>query len=170
MASSGRCGRPTVLLSMSCMTDTTSPQFCVPGPWPPWREPPAPPGTDRLLRLALRVDAVATGLNGAGYLVAAPLLDELLGLPAGLLIGVGVFLLGFAAAVWTAGTRTPINTGAAGTVVAANLLWVAASATGAATGWSTPTTVGTVWIVLQAVVVAAFATVQAFALYGRSRD
>jgi hypothetical protein len=152
------------------MTDTTSSQFRVPGPWPPSREPPAPLGTDRLLRPALRVDAVVTGLNGAGYLVAAPLLDELLGLPAGLLTGVGVFLLGFAAAVWAVGAGTPISTGAAGTVVVTNLLWVAASATVAASGWSTPTTVGTVWIVLQAVVVAAFAAVQAFGLRTHSRS
>ena len=170
MTSSGRCGRPTVLLSMSCMTDTTSSEFRIPGPRPPWPEPPVPSRTDRLLRLALQVDAVVTGLNGAGYLAAAPLLDELLGLPAGLLVGVGVFLLGFAAAVWAAGARMPISTGAAGTVVVANLLWVAASATVAATGWSTPTTVGTVWIVLQAVVVAAFTTVQAFGLRTHCRS
>ena len=150
--------------SISGMTDTTSPRFHSPGPRPPLREPPGPFRTHRLLRPALRVDAAVTGLNGAGYLVAVPLLDDLLGLPAGQLVGVGVFLLTFAAAVWAVGAGTPISTGAAGTVVVTNLLWVAASATVAASGWSTPTTVGTVWIVLQAVVVAAFATVQAFAL------
>ena len=113
---------------------------------------------------------MVTGLNGVGYLAGAPLLDDALGLPAGLLAGAGVFLVGFAAAVWAVATRTPIGTAAAGTVVVSNLLWVAASTTVAATGWGTPTTVGTVWIVLQAVVVAAFATVQACGLRTHSRS
>ena len=38
-----------------------------------------------LLRPALRLDAVVTGVNGAGYLLGAPLLDGPLGLSAGLL-------------------------------------------------------------------------------------
>src|SRR5215217_7675811 len=50
-----------------------------------------------LLRLALRLDAVVTAANGAAYLLAAPLLGDLLGLPAGWLRGVGVFLLLFGA-------------------------------------------------------------------------
>src|SRR5215217_5163508 len=53
-----------------------------------------------LLRLALRLDAVVTAANGAAYLLAAPLLGDLLGLPAGWLRGVGVFLLLFGAVVW----------------------------------------------------------------------
>ena len=142
--------------------------FRTPGRPPPAREPPAPLRTERLVGLGLGVGAVVTGLSGAGYLAAAPLLDDPLGLPTGLLVGVGMFLLGFAAAVWAVGARTPISTAAAGAVVVGNLLWVATSITVAATGWSTPTTVGTIWIVLQAVVVAVLATVQATGLCGRS--
>ena len=41
------------------------------------------PTTSSLLRLALRLDAVVTAANGAAYLLAAPLLYDLLGLPAG---------------------------------------------------------------------------------------
>lgn len=38
---------------------------------------------DRRLRLALKLDAVVTGLNGVAYLMAAALLDDFVGLPAG---------------------------------------------------------------------------------------
>ena len=65
-----------------------------------------------LLRLALRLDAVVTGLNGAAYLLAASLLDDLLGLPAALLRGGGVFLLLFAATVWLVGARPAISSAA----------------------------------------------------------
>jgi hypothetical protein len=116
--------------------------------------PPAP----SLLRLALRLDAVVTAANGAAYLLAAPLLDDLLGLPAGWLRGIGAFLLVFGIGVWTVAARpTPP---AVGTVVAANALWAAGSLVVAATGVGSPTTVGMVWIGLQAVVVAAFAALQ----------
>lgn len=63
---------PAVLPSFLRMTDTASSPFRTPGPRPPSREPPARLRTDRLLRSALRVDAVVTGLDGAGYPAAAP--------------------------------------------------------------------------------------------------
>src|SRR5690625_1760606 len=44
------------------------------------------------LRFALTLDAVVTGANGAAYLVAAGALDDLLGVPTGLLRGIGAFL------------------------------------------------------------------------------
>ncbi|WP_199583226.1 hypothetical protein [Blastococcus sp. TF02-09] len=58
------------------------------------------PRAGGLLRLALGLDAVVTGVNGAAYLLGAALLDGPLGLSPGLLRGVGVVLLGYAAAVW----------------------------------------------------------------------
>jgi hypothetical protein len=115
-----------------------------------------------LLRLALRLDAVVTGLNGAAYLLAASPLADLLGLPAGWLRGTGVFLLAYAAAVWLVGTR-PTPT-AVRTVVAANALWAAGSVLVVLAGLGSPTTVGAVWLVLQALVVAAFAVLQAAGL------
>jgi hypothetical protein len=115
-----------------------------------------------LLRPALRLDAVVSALNGAAYLLAAPPLADLLGLPAPVLRGLGVFLLVFAAAVWAVADR-PAGP-AVRTVVAGNLLWTAGSLVVVAAGLGTPTTVGAVWIVLQAVVVAAFAAAQAAGL------
>ncbi|NEK59446.1 hypothetical protein GCU56_16430 [Geodermatophilus sabuli] len=115
---------------------------------------------DRLLRPALQLDAAVTGLNGAGYLLAAPVLAGLLGLPAGVLRGVGGFLLAFAVVVWAVGRRTTVPAGPAAGVVTANVLWAAASVAVALGGWHTPTVAGTTWIALQAAVVAGFAALQ----------
>ena len=120
------------------------------------------PAPTSLLRLALRLDAVVTGANGAAYLLAAPLLANLLGLPAGWLRGVGTFLLLFGVAVWAVAAR-PART-AVEAVVAANALWVAGSVAVVLAGLGSPTTIGAVWLVLQAAVVAAFAVLQAAGL------
>lgn len=129
-----------------------------------------PPRTDRvgmtttttpapsLLRLALRVDAVVSGLNGAAYLLLAGPLSDLLGLSAGVLRAVGIFLLVYAAAVWLVGDR-PASP-AVRAVITGNLLWTVGSLAAVATDLGTPTTIGAVWLVLQAVVVAAFAVLQ----------
>ena len=106
--------------------------------------------------------------NGAAYLLAAPLLDDLLGLPAGLLRGIGAFLLVYAAAVWLVGARRrhrrrPPSAPSS----ACNALWAVGSVVVVLTGAGTPTTVGAVWIVLQAVVVAAFAVLQVAGLRRR---
>ena len=122
------------------------------------------------LRTALQLDAAVTGLNGAAYLVAAPLLQDVLGVPAGPLRGVGVFLLGFSAAVAVVGTRPALSTRAVRAVIALNLLWVLESAAAAALGWGTPTPVGTGWILLQAAVVGGFAALQWSGLRSRARS
>ncbi len=113
-----------------------------------------------LLRTALLLDAGVTGANGAAYLVAAPLLHDVLGLPVGALRAVGAFLLVFAAVVLLVGRRSPINVRAAGVVVALNLVWAVESIAVALLGWGSPTTIGAVWIVLQALVVGGFAALQ----------
>ncbi|MGY1709008.1 hypothetical protein ACI8AC_05805 [Geodermatophilus sp. SYSU D00758] len=118
-----------------------------------------------LLRPALRLDAVVTGLNGAGYLLAAGPVGDLLGLPAGWLRGAGAFLLAYAVAVWLVADRPAAP--AVRTVIAANALWAAAGLAVALTGAGSPTTAGTAWIVLQAAVVAAFAAAQAAGLRRR---
>ncbi|MGY1848291.1 MULTISPECIES: hypothetical protein [unclassified Blastococcus] len=128
---------------------------------------PSPLGAGDLLRPALRIDAVVTAANGAAYLLAAPLLDGPLGLPAGLLRGAGVFLLGYAAAVWLVAARRRPSTAAVEAVVGGNLLWAALSVVAVVAGWWSPTTLGAVWLVLQAAVVAGFAALQLLGLRRR---
>ena len=111
-----------------------------------------------LLRPVLLFDAAVTGLNGVAYLVAAGPLEDLLGLPASWLRIAGVVLVAFAALVALAARRP--SAAAVGAIVAVNVAWVIGSLVFAIAGWGSPETVGTVWIVLQALVVAGFAELQ----------
>ncbi|SOC53266.1 hypothetical protein SAMN05660748_4367 [Blastococcus aggregatus] len=120
-----------------------------------------------LLRPALRLDAVVTGANGAGYLLAAPLLDGPLGLSPGLLRSVGAFLLAYAAAVWLVAARRRISGAAVEAVIGANALWAAGSVVAAVVGIGSLTGLGAGWLVLQAAVVAGFAAVQLVGLRRR---
>lgn len=106
----------------------------------------------------LLVDAVLTGANGLAYLVLAGWLDELLGVSRGLLVGLGVFLLVVAAAVGWLATRVPIPRAGLLVLGSLNLGWVLASAIYAFAG--DLTTTGTVWVLLQAAIVLAFAVRQ----------
>jgi hypothetical protein len=113
------------------------------------------------LRLILKLDAVITGVNGMAYLLLADPLEDLLGLSPDLMRPIGAFLVVFAAAVWLVASRPARS--AVLTIVAANAAWALGSLVFAAAGASSPTAVGTVWVVLQALVVGAFAALQALA-------
>lgn len=117
-----------------------------------------------LLRSTLLLDAAVTGLNGIGYLTGTALLAPLLGLPAGWLYPAGAFLLAYAVAVVALGTRARIPRVGAWLVVAVNAGWALDSLALVALGWGTPTTVGAVWVVAQALVVGGFAVLQTVAL------
>jgi hypothetical protein len=114
----------------------------------------------RLLRTALRLDAVITGVNGLAYLALAGPLEDLLGLGTGPGRAIGAFLLVYAAAVWAVSMPARISRGAAMAVVEANLLWTVLSIAAVATGRPDLNAVGGVWAVLQALVVAGFAALQ----------
>jgi hypothetical protein len=116
------------------------------------------------LRGALLLDAAVTGANGAAYLLAAGPLGDLLGLSPTLLRLLGAGLLAFALAVWLIATRAAVPRGAVMAIVALNAAWGAGSLVLAIGGWASPTTIGTLWIVAQALVVGAFAELQATAL------
>ncbi|MCF6509980.1 hypothetical protein E9549_21680 [Blastococcus sp. MG754426] len=113
-----------------------------------------------LLRAALLLDAAVTGANGAAYLLAAPALADLLGVPEGTLRGLGAFLLVFAVAVAAVAARRPVPRAAAGAVVAANALWAAGSVGVVTAGVFRLTGAGTAWVLLQAAAVAGFAGLQ----------
>ncbi len=119
-------------------------------------------GRRTLLRDVMRFDAVVTGANGVAYLALAGPLEDLLGLSSPLLRGVGAFLVAFAAFVALAGTRSPL------VVIGGNIAWAAGSVVAAVAGWGSPETVGTVWIVLQAITVGAFAELGLIGLRRRS--
>ncbi|GAA0969522.1 hypothetical protein GCM10009555_016810 [Acrocarpospora macrocephala] len=118
--------------------------------------------TDRtkFLRLALAADAIVTGGNGLVYLAFAAPVSTLLGPDAGLLRGIGAFLIVYGAAVGLLATRRPIAPAATRAVIALNILWPLGSIAAVVTGAAGLTTIGAAWAIAQALVVALFAELQ----------
>ncbi|MGY1502755.1 hypothetical protein ACW4TU_40285 [Streptomyces sp. QTS52] len=114
----------------------------------------------RPLRVFLALDAAVTAVNGLIYLVAAGPVGDLLDLSPGLLRGIGVFLTVYGGLVALLASRPVPSATATKVVIEANLLWAVASVVTVLFGWFDPNTVGTVWIPLQAAVVAGFAFLQ----------
>ncbi|MEV4377528.1 hypothetical protein [Streptosporangium sp. NPDC049644] len=114
----------------------------------------------KLLRFALKQDAVGTGANGAVYVIVAAIFGEMFGLPAAFLYPIGAFLVAFAVAVFFLATRPTVSKAAVGVVMAVNIAWVAASAELLIAGWFPLTGLGTALVVAQAVVVAGFTGLQ----------
>lgn len=119
-------------------------------------------GTDSaaLLRLALRLDAVASGALGLLGLAAAPLLTDLLGPPTPVLRGIGAFCLVYAAALVLLAARPTIPRPPALAVVAGNTAWVLGSVVAVVAGWGVLTALGVAVALAQAAAVAGFAALQ----------
>jgi len=119
----------------------------------------AAPTTERTLRRVLATDALVGAGAAVGLLVATDLYTRLTGLPAGVVRGVGLALVGYVVALtWTSRAR-PLRRRAVGALVVANWAWVAASAVLAATIPATP--FGVAYVIGQAVVVSGFAVAEA---------
>lgn len=121
-------------------------------------------GGDRLLRLVLKLDAVVTGVNGLAYLALAGILDSIFGYPKGLQYEIGAFLAVYGVVVLFTATRPVVSRPAVQTYIVMNVLWAVLSIVALITGELHATLLGEVWGVLQALVVAGFAALQAFAL------
>lgn len=106
----------------------------------------------------LLADAALTGVNGLAYLVLPGVLGELFGISTGLLVGIGVFLLVVAGEIAFLATRAAIPRLGVLLVAEVNAAWVVGSVLFAAV--ADLTTVGVLWTLAQAAVVAAFAVRQ----------
>lgn len=114
-------------------------------------------GSDNgLLRLALKLDAVASGTLGLLSAGAAPVLEPLLGVPATFLLPLGLFLVAYAAAVWLTGTRSRVHRTAVRAIIVLNLLWAAESIALVPAGWLPLTTPGVAFVLAQAGAVTLF--------------
>lgn len=120
--------------------------------------------SDGLLRLVLKLDAIATGAVGILSLVAGPALDGLLGIPTSLLMPVGLFLIVYAAAIWVVATRPRVSRPVAWTAVAINVVYAVDAIVAVVSGWFALTVLGTAFVLLQAAAVALFAAAQFYAL------
>jgi hypothetical protein len=116
--------------------------------------------SNSFLRRALILDAVASGAAGLLMIAGAGLLEGFLGLPAGLLRGAGLVLVPYVAFVTFVATRTEIEPPAVWSVIAANVLWAAASGLLLVSGWVAPTALGYAFVIGQAAVVALLGELQ----------
>ena len=125
--------------------------------------------TPSLLRKALWLDALSSAGMAVLLLLIATTLAPLLGLDAALLRGVGVSFVPFVALVaWTA-SRDRIPRAAAGWVIGLNAVWVVGCLAIVLMGWLQPTTLGSAFIVAQALFVGVMAELQFIGLKREAR-
>ena len=113
-----------------------------------------------LLRKALWFDALSVAGMGLVLLLGAGLLQPLFGLEAGFLRAVAALLLTFADFIAFVASREPIARVAVRWIVALNEVWVIASFAILLFGWVQPTTLGTAFVIAQALVGGAVAAAE----------
>lgn len=124
-------------------------------------------GTWSLLRLALAADALASGAMGILLAIAAEPLSVWFGLPAALLREVGILLIPYAGLLVYLARKEPAPHRPAQLIVAGNVLWVAGSVALLLSGLAAPTTLGTAFVIAQALIVAILAELQVMGLRRR---
>ena len=117
-----------------------------------------------LLRLVLKLDAVASGALGALSVAASPVMADLLSTPLALLVPVGVFLVIWAVALWVLASRPQISRTAVWSVIGLNLLYAAGAIVVALAGRFPLSALGTAFVLTQAAAVALVAAAQFYAL------
>ncbi|MFO1118101.1 MAG: hypothetical protein U1E28_20730 [Beijerinckiaceae bacterium] len=115
-----------------------------------------------LLRNVLIVDAAFSGASGIALASLAQPLATMSGLPYGLILGAGVFLMPYAIIVGSLGLCALLPPAVVWFVVAGNALWVVESLV--TLSQTAPTAFGIVTVGAQAIVVAAIAAAQAIGL------
>jgi hypothetical protein len=116
------------------------------------------------LRIALVIDAVASGLTAALLIAGADVLRDWLGLPVALMREAGLILAVYVALVAVAATRPSVSTRAVWAIIVTNVLWALASFAILETGMIAPTTLGIVFVAAQALAVLALGALQYVAL------
>jgi hypothetical protein len=122
------------------------------------------PNQPNELRRALLLDAGASGTMGLILAIAATSLQPVLGLPVLLMRTVGLFLIPFAALLAWIATRRVVSAGLVRVVVIGNALWVVASLLLLVIGAVSPTLLGTLFVLAQALAVTVFVYLERRAL------
>lgn len=113
--------------------------------------------TSTFLRWVLFADASTCVASGLLMMVGYSNLEQLLGLPAGLLRYAGFILVPFAVFLVFLATRQTFSQSMVWAVIVLNILWTADSLLLLLTGWVTPTELGYAFVVAQALGVAMLA-------------
>lgn len=116
--------------------------------------------TTPLLRQSLTFDGYATLPTGVLLAALAGVLDGPLGIPAGVLLGAGLFFVAWGAGVLHAGTRPVINRRAAGAIATVNLVCALDALLIAVLGIGDLTTLGSVLLLVLAAGVAGIGGLQ----------
>lgn len=113
-----------------------------------------------LLRWALWADAITSGLLALLQLGDSMVLAEHLHVPRVLLVGSGIFLVGYVILLIVLARRERVLAALIGFVVLGNVAWAATCAALAA-GWQlNPSTVGVAYLMLHVIGVLAFAAIE----------
>lgn len=120
--------------------------------------------TSTLLRRVLFADAATCIAAGLLMMFGSGFLEQILGLPAGLLRYAGISLMPFAAFLVYLATRENLSQAIVWTVIVLNVLWTADSLLLLVTGWVAPTELGYTFVIAQALGVAVFAGLEYFGL------
>jgi hypothetical protein len=120
--------------------------------------------TSTLLRRVLFADAATCFATGLLMIFGSGFLEQILGLPAGLLRYAGISLMPFAAFLVYLATRENLSQAIVWTVIVLNVLWTADSLLLLVTGWVAPTELGYAFVIAQALGVAVFAGLECFGL------
>jgi len=117
-----------------------------------------------LLRLALLADAAASGIMGVLLAAAADPLAAWFGLPLALLREVGLLLIPYAGLLIYLASRQTTPRLPAQLIIAGNVLWVIGSVALLISSLVAPTTLGTAFVIAQALIVAILAELQQLGL------
>ncbi|MDN6856582.1 hypothetical protein QO207_08275 [Pseudomonas sp. CAN2814] len=117
-----------------------------------------------LLRLTLKVDAIAGGAMGLLMALAAQPLGTLLGLPFVLLLVAGIVLLPLALVLYWMSNQSVLSRTGVWAVIALNALWVVESVALLVTGYVQPTALGYAFVIGQALVVLLLAELEFFGM------
>ncbi|MGI5490255.1 hypothetical protein [Microtetraspora malaysiensis] len=117
------------------------------------------------LQVVLAADAALCFILGLAYLLLSSILADAFGVPQGLLIGLGVLFLPVGAGVVAVARRKPITRGLSLAVAAINFAWAATSIVYLLAAASL-TTLGMIWVIMQAVAVAVVAELEI--IFGRT--
>ena len=113
--------------------------------------------TSTFLRRVLFADAATCAATGLLMTFGSSVLEQFLGLPAGLLRYAGISLLPFAAFLVYLATRETLSQPGVWAVIVLNALWTTDSLLLVLTGWVAPTELGYAFVIAQALGVAVFA-------------
>lgn len=108
----------------------------------------------------LALDAASCVLVGAAQLLFTDALARLTGLPAGLLMGTGLFLLAYAALAAVLARRRPVPRTLVGWIALGNFAWALGCVALLASGIYPVTGLGMAWVLAQAVTVLLLAEAQ----------